>query len=106
LQTLLGKGGAARATVTLHGDEFLTRKQELMRAFSDSALEVYWKATLEICAKYAASWNAKGKVQMAKELDDMAMEITARCLIGATDQGHIHKLRTIMGGGRCAPPQP
>ena len=78
-----------------------------MRAFTDSALEAYWKATVEVVDKYAATWVAKGKVQMDKELDDMAMEITARCLLGATDQGHIHKLRTIMGGCRWGtPPKP
>ena len=51
--------------------------------------------------KYATKWVADGQVNMAKELDDMAFEIAASCFIGARDAGHVHKLRTIMGGVRC-----
>merc|ERR1711871_262423 len=48
--------------------------------------------------KYVAHWVKTGKVDMARSLDDMAFEITAKCFVGATDRGHLHKLRTIMGG--------
>lgn len=44
------------------------------------------------------SWLKRGTVQMAKELDDLAFEISARCFIGAKDPGHVHKLRTIASG--------
>jgi len=51
-----------------------------------------------VLEKYMESWIQRGSVFMAKELDDLAFEISARCFVGANDPGHVHKLRTIAGG--------
>jgi len=47
-QALLGKGSGAHATEALHGEEYAARKIELMKAFSDAALETYWDTVIAI----------------------------------------------------------
>merc|ERR1711988_567578 len=98
VQALLGKGTEHRSVALLQGEEFIARKTELMRAFSNEALAKYWEITWHVMQKYVESWVKRGNVLMAKELDDLAFEISARCFIGAKDPAHVHKLRTIAGG--------
>merc|ERR1711939_529200 len=98
VQALLGKGTGHCSVSLLHGEAFIERKKEVLRAFSAEALEFYWGEIAVLMQKYVDSWLKHGTVSMAKELDDLAFEISARCFIGATDPGHVHKLRTIAGG--------
>merc|ERR1711904_321253 len=98
VQALLGKGTPHHSIALLHGDPLIARKQEVLRAFSTEALETYWAEIIRVMETYMESWIKRGTVPMAKELDDLSFEISARCFIGASDAGHIHKLRTIAGG--------
>lgn len=98
VQALLGKGTANCSVALLNGDRFMERKKEVHRAFSREAVEVYWGQIVKIMQKYMESWVKRGVVAMAKELEDLAFEISAACFIGATDPAHVHKLRTIAGG--------
>lgn len=98
VQALLGKGSAHQSVALMQGEEFVARKKEVLGAFSNAALEKYWASVMEVMEKYVESWVKRKMVCMAKELDDLAFEISARCFIGATDPSHVHKLRTIAGG--------
>jgi len=98
VQALLGKGTPNRSMSLLSGEEFVARKKEVLRAFSEDALQMYWGEIVDVMTTYLDSWLQRGTVCMAKELEDMAFEISARCFIGAVDPAHVHKLRTIAGG--------
>jgi len=98
VQALLGKGGPACATCLLSGEAFVNRKGEVNKAFSKDCLKVYLGWSTQIIEKHAARWAAGDQVDLSKTLDDVAFEISAKCILNTEDPEVVKNLRSSMEG--------